>query len=101
MTDIIKVIKIDKPPKFEFGAVVATPAFMDKVTPDYAFAALARHIVGDWGLCDEQDWARNEHALQHGERLLSVYPLPHEGGGFWIITEHDRSVTTLLLPEDY
>ncbi len=58
------------------------------------------HIVGDWGDVDEHDRAQNERALQEGTRLLSVY---RSTGGvkFWIITEADRSVTTVLLPEDY
>src|SRR3984957_13617371 len=61
--------------------------------------ALRRHASGDWGdLCPE-DTLANDTALQHGGRLFSAY-----GSGadrFWIITESGRSVTTVLLPEDY
>lgn len=61
--------------------------------------ALHRHESGDWGdLCDE-DKALNDDSLKHGGRLLSSYKV--QGIKFWIITEADRSVTTLLLPEDY
>ena len=90
MKDRIKFIELNEPPKFEIGTVVATPALMEKVDPNYAFTALAQHIVGDWGLCCADDWACNDIALRDGGRLLSVYALPDEGGAFWIITEHDR-----------
>jgi hypothetical protein len=63
-------------------------------------AALGRHVRGDWGDVDDEDWQANERALTEGTRLLSVY---RSGGGvkFWVITEWDRSVTTVLLPSDY
>jgi hypothetical protein len=61
--------------------------------------ALRRHVRGDWGEVDNHDWAANEAALAHGSRLLSVYR-SSKGIKFYVITEHDRSVTTLLLPED-
>jgi hypothetical protein len=87
--------------KFHPGKVAATPAAMKKVGPDYAFGALCQHLQGKWGVCDPQDWDANEEALKYGGRLLSVYPLPDESDNFWIITEADRSVTTILLPSDY
>ena len=61
---------------------------------------LARHLAGDWGNVDEDDRKENEFSLEHGFRLLSSYATPR-GTKFWIITEHDRSVTTILLPEEY
>jgi hypothetical protein len=87
--------------KFDPGRLAATPAVMKKVDPDYAVAALSQHVQGKWGICDRQDWEANDEALKHGGRLLSVYPLPNESDNFWIITEADRSVTTILLPSDY
>jgi hypothetical protein len=87
--------------KFRPGKLVATPAVMRKVDPDYAMASLVQHLQAKWGLCDPEDWKANDEALKHGGRLLSVYPLPNEPEVFWIITEHDRSVTTILLPSDY
>jgi hypothetical protein len=96
-----KVLKLESPPKFDLGAVVATPGLTEKVDQPYAMGALVRHLQGDWGLCDAEDWATNDDALATGGRLLSVYPLPDEAGNFWVITEWDRSVTTLLLPEEY
>jgi len=87
--------------KFLPGKLVATPAAMRKVDPDYAFGALAQHLQGKWGTLSKEDWNANNQALRDGSRLFSVYPLPNEAGNFWIITEADRSVTTILLPEDY
>lgn len=87
--------------KFHPGRLAATPAVMKKVGPDYAMAALVQHLQGKWGLVDAHDAQVNEDALAHGGRLMSVYPLPDEEADFWIITEADRSVTTMLLPSDY
>ena len=61
---------------------------------------LYRHLSGDWGDVDPEDWQANQSALEHGERLLSVYCISDELT-LWIITEWDRSVTTLLLPSEY
>jgi hypothetical protein len=61
---------------------------------------LARHASGDWGELDEHDRKANEHALEHGLRVLSVYTLS-SGEKIWIITEADRSTTTILLPKEY
>jgi hypothetical protein len=60
----------------------------------------ARHVAGDWGDLSPADRAANGEALKKGDRLFSSYDLPG-GGRVWIITEWDRSATTLLLPEDY
>jgi len=87
--------------KFHPGALVATPTFCRRVDPDYAMSALVQHLRADWGLCDLEDWAANDDALKNGGRIISVYPLPNEPGDFWILTESDRSVTTMLLPSDY
>lgn len=96
----------DKPknltaPKFNPGKLVATNTVMHKVNADYALAALLQHLSGNWGLVDKEDWAANDAALTNGDRLLSAYPLPNDDDNFWIITECDRSVTTILLPSDY
>ena len=61
---------------------------------------LARHQRGDWGEVCEEDRLANESALREGERLFSVYRLS-SGTKIWIITERDRSSTTLLLPSEY
>jgi len=63
-------------------------------------SALQRHVRGDWGNLDDEDKQANEDALHRGSRLLSSYQTS-QNVKFWIITEADRSVTTVLLPEDY
>lgn len=62
--------------------------------------ALSRHASGDWGEVCEEDWQSNDEALELGTRLLSSYT-SRSGEKFWIITEHDRSATTILLPLEY
>jgi hypothetical protein len=86
--------------KFPLGQVVATAHAAHSIPPDEVLAALSRHVRGDWGNVSEEDRKENELSLRQGFRLLSVY---HTQAGlkFWIITEADRSVTTVLLPEDY
>ena len=59
-----------------------------------------RHQAGDWGEVDEHDRQENELSLREGFRLMSVYTLPN-GVKLWVITEWDRSVTTVLLPDEY
>ena len=86
--------------KFELGKLVATPGALDEVPSSDWVAALARHASGDWGNMPPEDVAANNQALQEGSRLMSSYLTP-EGTEFWIITEADRSVTTILLPEGY
>ena len=86
--------------KFPLGRVVATPNAMLAVPMSEFISAIKRHRSGDWGDVDEHDRQENELSLQRWLRLLSVYHT-RAGVKFWIITEADRSVTTLLLPEDY
>jgi len=58
-----------------------------------------RHLSGDWGKLCFEDWHANETALRDGERIMSVYEIDDKT--IWVITEWDRSVTTILFPEDY
>ncbi|BEP58158.1 hypothetical protein GmRootV118_54020 [Variovorax sp. V118] len=107
--------------RFAPGRVVATPGALALIhaTNSNPFALLAKHVTGDWGEIDPEDVQTNEDAVEHGRRVLSVYRLPlqdaakknsalaeaEQGDEFdnriWLITEADRSVTTLLLPEEY
>lgn len=91
--------------KFNPGQLVVTRGVHELIKENDDFAAhvhlsMTRHLAGDWGnLCDD-DRVANELALKHGDRLFSVYEkegLPK----IWIITEWDRSVTTVLFPEEY
>ena len=61
---------------------------------------LFRHVTGDFGELPEEDIAENERSIKEGYRILSSYRL-NTGAKIWLITEHDRSVTTILRPEDY
>ncbi len=83
------------------GRVLATPGALETI-----FAAggdpsayIARHATGDWGDLCAHDRRENERSLRHGWRVLSSYAVGE--GRVWVITEADRSVTTILLPEEY
>lgn len=91
---------LDADPKFPLGQTVSTPGALASVEPIEMLTAIARHHRGDWGDCCPEDWESNEEALVHGSRLLSVYHTLDEQK-FWIITEWDRSLTTVLLPSEY
>jgi hypothetical protein len=86
-------------PLFPLGRVVATRNALSTLTPEEIATAIARHASGDWGEVGTEDWAENELSLKEGFRLLSVYRARDQK--FWIITEADRSATTILLPSDY
>ena len=86
--------------KFPLGEIVATPNALASIPNDEILTSLSRHVRGDWGELDQHDLNANERGLKHGLRLVSVYKSV-AGVKFWIITEHDRSVTTVLLPMDY
>jgi hypothetical protein len=88
--------------RFSLGQLVATPGALDALTRtgENPLRYLARHATGDWGDVGADDHAANDRALVDGERLLSAYRLA-DGTRIWIITEADRSVSTLLLPEEY
>ena len=85
---------------FCLGQVVITANAKDHLNCQDVLACLAQHSNGDWGDLTEEDRQENELSLNHGFRLLSVYQDRH-GTKLWIITEADRSATTILLPEDY
>jgi len=73
---------------------------LTSLAQDDVLTAIRRHQSGDWGDVPEEDRQENELSLQQGFRLLSAYRSA-QGVKFWIITESDRSATTVLLPEDY
>jgi hypothetical protein len=87
-------------PQFELGNIFTTPG-ADEMIADGLLADLYidRHWRGDWGDIDEEDKEANEEAITHGDRLLSCFDTPV--GRLWIITEADRSTTTLMTPEEY
>lgn len=103
MAVIVMVHRLIRAPLFSLGQVVATPGALDLLdrTGTNASTLLERHRRGDWGVVCESDAAENNQAVADGERILSAYEVGEQRERLWIITEHDRSVTTLLLPEEY
>ena len=83
------------------GQIVATPGALKLLSEigAHPFDYLARHATGDWGELCAFDRRQNEIALRDGNPVLSSYPVGREC--IWVITEADRSVTTILLPEEY
>jgi hypothetical protein len=86
--------------RFPLGRVYATRNAHEAVPHLEMWLAITRHVSGDWGDVCPEDWKSNDDALIVGNRLLSSYKT-EAGTKFWIITEWDRSMTTVLLPEDY
>ena len=88
--------------KFNLGQLVATPGALSALEEagQDAIEFVSRHASGDWGDVSDADREENEFSLAHGFRLLSSYKL-RNGTKLWIITEADRSSTTLLLPDEY
>lgn len=85
--------------KFPLGQIVITANAKDQLDPIDVEQGLSRHATGDWGEICPEDRTENELSLREGYRLMSVYL--SGGKRFWIITEADRSVTTVLMPLDY
>ena len=97
-------------PIFPTGRIVATRGVYDLACQNADFArfvqkSLSRHVKGDWGDVDSEDKQANEQALKQGTRLLSAYSddrFPENGvATIWIVTEADRSATTILFPDEY
>ena len=105
---------LTKRPTFPFGRLLMTPGVLELADELGAEAVLAgplsRHLSRDWGDLDESDRKANDQALGTGERILSAYKVRRKEVGFrqstptrkvWVITEADRSATTVLLPDEY
>ena len=86
--------------RFLLGTICTTRRAADELDLCDILQAIEVHARGDWGLVDEVDWQANEDALIEGLRLLSVYESVG-GKRFWVITEANRSATTVLLPDEY
>jgi hypothetical protein len=87
---------------FPLGRLIATPGALQalEASAESTLTYLTRHLHGDWGYLEEEDCKANERALTYGDRLFSSYKL-QDGSKLWIITEADRSSTTILLPSEY
>jgi len=89
-------------PLFPAGQIVASPGALALLEEAHKspLEFLSRHLRGDWGDLCHDDKAENESSLKYGFRLMSTYQIT-ETKKLWVITEGDRSVTTLLLPAEY
>jgi hypothetical protein len=85
--------------RFQPGTVVATVGARQVADNHAILELLRRHLAGDWGDLSNDDKKANEHAVTHGERILSSYRVGEEK--LWVLTEADRSATTVLTPGEY
>ena len=85
--------------RFPLGDIVITTNAEATLDPADIQQGLSRHAAGDWGEVSADSREDNDLSLEQGHRLMSVFL--SRGRRFWIITEADRSVTTVLMPEDY
>lgn len=95
--------EMDEPrPLFSLGQLVWTPGAQELFTQleKSPLELIQRHVAGDWGDMDEEDKKLNTEAIDAGERIFSAYQLD-ESNKVWVITEADRSVTSILLPSEY
>ena len=95
-------------PVIPLGQIVATPGALAATTPEMRLCYLRSHALGNWGCVGFDDWQANDQAVEDGSRVLSAYPINrtqacagHGANTVWVITEADRSVTTILLPSEY
>jgi len=92
----------ERKPLFDVGSLVSTPGALAALAKSgqTPLHFLSRHITGDWGDLEEEDRKENDLSVKKGFRILSSYKT-NAGQKVWVITEADRSVTTLLLPDEY
>lgn len=90
-------------PRFPLGRVLATPGALEVLEEAGvdACALLRRHQAGDWGEVPACDARENAKSVRNGWRVLSAYPVDGNGLRVWVLTEADRSATTILLPVEY
>lgn len=88
--------------RFPLGVLVVTPPTLEAIdaSGESPYKYLTMHCTGNWGKLCPEDWAINDDALKTGSRILSAYTR-NSGVSIWIITEWDRSATTILLSSDY
>ncbi|MFC5430776.1 hypothetical protein ACFPTO_18520 [Paraburkholderia denitrificans] len=102
MSDDCSVIPLLPTPRLKLGVLVATPGALQalQAVDVSVFRLVNRHARSDWGDVDDADRQQNDFAAANGERVLSCYRL-WNGRCIWIVTEADRSLTTVLLPDEY
>ncbi len=92
--------------KFELGMLCATSTITERMKTDadfeaFVWAALVLYRTGDWGVLPEEDKELNNNAIINGERIMGAYIYHKTDDKIWIITEADRSHTTVLYPSEY
>ena len=87
--------------KFDLGKLFMTKGVAENCHYEDLFECVKKHSVGDWGNLCEEDKQLNDSAVVDGGRILSAYEIGENKVKIWIITEADRSYTTILLPEEY
>jgi hypothetical protein len=92
---------LPKPIKFAIGRVLITPGAATEIAEEEITKALRRHQHGDWGALDAREKACNEQVLRIGGWLLSAYDDPASGERFLIITQPDRMITTVMVPDEF
>lgn len=95
-----------KEKKFDLGRMVVTKGVGEKMKEDRSFqvfvqVSIGKYVHRDWGQTCEEDAKANNRAIRNGERILAVYKQPKTDTTIWIITEADRSATTVLFPDEY
>jgi hypothetical protein len=100
---VLTLSSVEKDIDLPLGSVVMTEGALDAFMSTHVSPTpfLQRHRSGDWGELDDEDVAANNRAARGDERILSAYTLPGTGERIWVITEWDRSATTILLPSEY
>lgn len=86
--------------KFKLGKILITSAVKEKISMRDIFIGLGKHSLGDWGNICEEDKTCNDEAVKNKKRIISQFE-SENNEKYWIITEYDRSYTTVLLPEEY
>jgi hypothetical protein len=99
---VLQMTDLTNKPLFSLGELVATPGALKAMNQHNCLPVtlLQKHLSGDWGSVGAEDAKSNDEAVTHGDRILSSYRIG-EHTRIWIITEWDRSVTTILLPSEY
>jgi hypothetical protein len=94
--------KEDPRPRFALGGMRITPFATDALqkSGDNVALLIRRHMSGDWGDLDDYDKTQNDEGVERGLRILSSYTLS-SGDRLWVITEGDRSATTVMTPDEY
>jgi len=94
------LIAFDLGPKFNLGEIHITPGAASRLLPQDIDGALRRHSRGDWGEVATDGKSDNDARIEGGGTIASIYT-SSAGVRFYVVTEADRSETTVLLPEEY